>query len=209
MITSLPNLLTLSRIIAIPLLAALFFIPGDGAKWAAMLLFAAAGLTDFLDGYFARSRRQISRLGRFLDPVADKLLVAAVLFLLVAFGRIAGWTVLPALVILCREILVSGLREFLAGLRVRVPVSRLAKWKTAIQMVAIGFLIVGDASPEGIPALAIGAVGLWVAAALTLITGYDYLRAGLKYMTPQGGPSSADASRSNAPRAAGKTHLSG
>ena len=148
MITNLPNLLTLSRIVAIPLLALLFFIPGDGAKWGAMLLFAAAALTDFLDGYFARSRRQFSRLGRFLDPVADKLLVASALFLLVAFDNITGLTILPALVILCREILVSGLREFLAGLRVRVPVSRLAKWKTAIQMVAIGFLIVALARPQ-------------------------------------------------------------
>lgn len=183
MITNLPNLLTLSRILAIPLLAVLFFIPGNGAKWAAMLLFAAAGLTDFLDGYFARSRRQFSRLGRFLDPVADKLLVASALFLLVAFGNISGLTILPALVILCREILVSGLREFLASLRVRVPVSRLAKWKTGIQMVAIGFLIVGNAAPHWIPALAIGAAGLWLAAVFTLITGYDYLRAGMRYMT--------------------------
>jgi cardiolipin synthase len=199
-ITNLPNLLTLSRIVVIPLLALLFFIPGDGAKWAAMLLFAAAGLTDFLDGYFARSRRQFSRLGRFLDPVADKLLVASALFLLVAFDNITGLTILPALVILCREILVSGLREFLAGLRVRVPVSRLAKWKTAIQMVAIGFLIVDDAAPRDIPATVIGSAGLWVAAALTLVTGYDYLRAGLRYMTspaasaPPAGSRKADVS---------------
>ncbi len=181
MITSLPNLLTLSRILVIPVLVALFFVPGDTAKWIALILFALAGVTDYFDGYFARTRRQISALGRFLDPVADKLLVASVILLLVAFNRITGWTVLPALVILCREILVSGLREFLADLRVRVPVSRLAKWKTGIQMVAIGFLIVGDAAP--LPALEIGAAGLWIAAALTLFTGYDYLRAGLKYMT--------------------------
>jgi cardiolipin synthase len=183
MITSLPNLLTLSRIVVIPVLVALFFLPGEAAKWSALVLFTLAGITDYFDGYFARSRRQISALGRFLDPVADKLLVASVILLLVAFGRISDWTVLPALVILCREILVSGLREFLAGLRVRVPVSRLAKWKTTIQMVAIGFLIVGDAAPPAIPALEIGAVGLWIAAALTMVTGYDYLRAGLKYMT--------------------------
>jgi cardiolipin synthase len=183
MITSLPNLLTLSRILIIPVLVALFFLPGPEAKWAAVILFAAAGITDYFDGYFARTRRQVSALGRFLDPVADKLLVAAVILLLVFFRRITEWTIFPALVILCREILVSGLREFLAGLRVRVPVSRLAKWKTAIQMVAIGFLIVGDASPDAIPALEIGSVGLWIAAVLTLVTGYDYLRAGLKYMT--------------------------
>lgn len=189
MITSLPNLLTLSRIVAIPVLVALFFVPGEAAKWAALILFALACVTDWFDGYLARTRRQISALGRFLDPVADKLLIASVILLLVAFGRIEGWTVLPALVILCREILVSGLREFLADLRVHVPVSRLAKWKTAIQMVAIGFLIVGDAAPAAIPALEIGAAGLWIAAALTLMTGYDYLRAGLKYMTgPEAGP---------------------
>lgn len=183
MITSLPNLLTLSRILVIPVLVVLFFLPGEAAKWAALVLFTLAGITDYFDGYFARTRRQMSALGRFLDPVADKLLVASVILLLVAFGRITEWTVLPALVILCREILVSGLREFLAGLRVRVPVSRLAKWKTGIQMVAIGFLIIGDSSPDFIPALAIGAAGLWIAAVLTLVTGYDYLRSGLKYMT--------------------------
>jgi cardiolipin synthase len=183
MITSLPNLLTLSRILVIPVLVVLFFLPGEAAKWAALVLFTLAGITDYFDGYFARTRRQMSALGRFLDPVADKLLVASVILLLVAFGRITDWTVLPALVILCREILVSGLREFLAGLRVRVPVSRLAKWKTGIQMVAIGFLIIGDSSPDFIPALAIGAAGLWIAAVLTLVTGYDYLRSGLKYMT--------------------------
>lgn len=183
MITSLPNLLTLSRIFVIPVIVALFFVPGDAAKWAALIVFALAGITDYFDGYFARTRKQISLLGRFLDPVADKLLVASVILLLVAFGRISGWTVLPALVILCREILVSGLREFLADLRVRVPVSGLAKWKTAIQMVAIGFLIVGDAAPDFVHALDVGAVGLWIAAVLTLVTGYDYLRAGLKYMT--------------------------
>ena len=188
--TTLPNLLTLSRIVVIPVLVALFFVPGNAAKWVALGLFTAAGITDYFDGYFARTRRQISALGRFLDPVADKLLVASVILLLVAFGRIAGWTVLPALVILCREILVSGLREFLAGLRVRVPVSRLAKWKTGIQMVAIGFLIAGDAAPDEIPALQIGAVGLWIAAALTMLTGYDYLRSGLKYITANGRPHS-------------------
>ena len=189
MITSLPNLLTLSRILVIPVLVALFFVPGNGAKWGVLALFTLAGITDYFDGYFARTRRQISALGRFLDPVADKLLVASVILLLVAFGRIANWSVLPALVILCREILVSGLREFLAELRVPVPVSRLAKWKTGIQMVAIGFLIVGDAAPPIFQAIIIGTVGLWIAAVLTLVTGYDYLRAGMKYMTrPEPGP---------------------
>jgi cardiolipin synthase len=130
----------------------------------------------------ARRWAQQSEIGRFLDPIADKLLVAATLFMLTAFARLSEGAVLPALVILCREILVSGLREYLAGIRVGMPVSRLAKWKTTIQMVAIGFLIVGDAGPAIVPVAAIGETLLWAAAILTLITGYDYLRAGLAHM---------------------------
>ena len=183
-LTSLPNLLTLSRILAIPIVVATFYVPGDTARWFACALFSAAGVTDWLDGHMARRWSQQSELGRFLDPIADKLLVAATLFMLVAKGRLsAEWALLPALVILCREILVSGLREYLAELRVGLPVSRLAKWKTAIQMVAIGVLIVGNAGPAFLPVAAIGEMLLWVAALLTLVTGYDYLRAGLAHMT--------------------------
>ena len=145
-------------------------------------IFTAAGITDFLDGYLARSLGEESGLGRFLDPVADKLLVAAALLMLVYVGRIGDWTILPTVVILCREILVSGLREFLAELQVSVPVSRLAKWKTAVQMVAIGFLIVGEAGWEPIPTLEIGWAGMWFAALVTIYTGYDYLRAGLQHV---------------------------
>ena len=181
-ITSLPNLLTLSRILVIPVVIATFYIPGDPARWFACALFSAAGLTDWLDGHVARRWQQQSEIGRFLDPIADKLLVSATLLMLTAFGRISGGAVLPALVILCREILVSGLREYLAGLRVSVPVSRLAKWKTTIQMVAIGFLIVGDAGEGLLPVRGIGEALLWLAASLTLVTGYDYLRAGLSHM---------------------------
>ena len=127
-------------------------MPGDYARWFACALFSAAGFTDWLDGHVARRWAQQSELGRFLDPIADKLLVAATLFMLVAKGRFSTeWALLPALVILCREILVSGLREYLAALRVGLPVSRLAKWKTAIQMVAIGFLIVGRRRPAFLP----------------------------------------------------------
>lgn len=181
---NLPNLLTLSRILVIPVVVASFYVPGDYARWLACALFSAAGFTDWLDGHMARRWSQQSELGRFLDPIADKLLVAATLFMLVAKGRLsAEWALLPALVILCREILVSGLREYLAGLRVGLPVSRLAKWKTAIQMVAIGVLIVGDAGPAFLPVTAIGELLLWIAALLTLLTGYDYLRAGLTHMT--------------------------
>jgi cardiolipin synthase len=182
-LTNLPNLLTLSRILAIPAVVACFYVPGDGARWFACVLFSAAGVTDWLDGHMARRWQQQSELGRFLDPIADKLLVAATLFLLTTFGRLSAAAVFPALVILCREILVSGLREYLAGLRVGMPVSRLAKWKTFIQMVAIGFLIIGDAGSAAVPVAAIGETLLWAAALLTLVTGYDYLRAGLPHIT--------------------------
>ena len=187
MLTSLPNLLSLSRIGVIPVLLVLFFIEGDEVRWAACAVFAVAGLTDYLDGYLARVRKQVSPLGRFLDPVADKLLVASVLLMLATFERISGPTLLPALVILCREIMVSGLREHLAELRVGMPASRMAKLKTTIQMVAIGILIVGDSGPAVLPVMLIGEIGLWLAAILTLVTGYDYLHAGLAHMT-DGGP---------------------
>lgn len=182
-LTSLPNLLTLSRILAIPIVVATFYVSGDYARWFACALFSAAGVTDWLDGHMARRWAQQSEIGRFLDPIADKLLVAATLFMLTATDRLSFGAVLPALVILCREILVSGLREYLAELRVGLPVSRLAKWKTTIQMVAIGVLIVGDAGPAFLPVVALGEMLLWVAALLTLVTGYDYLRAGLGHMT--------------------------
>jgi cardiolipin synthase len=161
---------------------ATFYVPGDYARWFACALFSAAGATDWLDGHMARRWEQQSEIGRFLDPIADKLLVSATLFMLTAFGRLSAEAVLPALVILCREILVSGLREYLAGLRVGMPVSRLAKWKTVIQMIAIGVLIVGDAGPGFVPVAAIGESLLWIAALLTLVTGYDYLQAGLRHM---------------------------
>lgn len=186
MITSLPNLLSLSRIAAIPVLLGLFFLDGELARWAAGAIFFVACLTDFLDGYFARVRHQQTDLGRLLDPIADKLLVAATIFMLVAFDRVTGLAILPATVILCREIVVSGLREFLAGLSISMPVTRLTKWKTAIQMAAIGVLLIGDAGPVFIPMVEIGEVGLWVAAALTFITGYNYLRASAKHLAGAG-----------------------
>jgi cardiolipin synthase len=181
-LTSLPNLLTLSRILVIPVVVATFYLSGDYARWLGCALFAAAGFTDWLDGHFARRWEQQSELGRFLDPIADKLLVSATLFMLTVTARLSNHAVLPALVILCREILVSGLREYLAGLSVSLPVSRLAKWKTAIQMVAIGVLIVGDAGWHVLPVVAVGEALLWLAALLTLMTGYDYLRAGLSHI---------------------------
>jgi cardiolipin synthase len=179
MLTSLPNLLTLSRIAAVPVLVGLFYVSGDGWRWIACALFTAAAVTDFFDGYFARQRQEFSRFGKLLDPIADKLLVAATILMLVAFDRMSLWSVPAAVVILCRELLVSGMREFLAETRVGLPVTWLAKWKTGIQMTAIGVLIVGDAGPAWAYLQIVGEVGLWVAAALTMITGYDYLRTGI------------------------------
>ena len=193
MLLNLPNLLTISRIVVIPALCAAFWLPGQWAYWVPLGLFVAAGLTDWLDGHLARRYAAVSDLGRFLDPVADKLLVAAAILMLVAFDRIAGVSVLAAVVILCREILVTGLREFLAEVRVKVPVSTLAKWKTTMQMVAIGFLLGGAAGPAWLRAELIGEIGLWVAALLTLYTGYDYLQTGLRHMT--GAPAPAEARR--------------
>ena len=183
MLTSPPNLLTLFRIAAIPGIVALFFLDSDLGKYLACGLFGIAAITDFFDGYLARAYGQQSSFGKFLDPVADKLLVSSVLLMATGFGQISGLTILPAVVILCREILVSGLREFLAGVQIGVPVSTLAKWKTMIQMFAIGFLIVGDSGPDALPTRLIGEWGLWAAAVLTLITGYDYLRASLHHLT--------------------------
>lgn len=182
MLTSLPNLLTLYRIGIIPVLLIVLYIDGVWGRWAALVLYASACLTDYLDGYLARNRGEVSLLGRFLDPIADKLLVAAVILVLVAVDSVTGLTLLPALVILCREILVSGLREYLAEIQVPLPVSKLAKWKTTIQMVALGILILGEAGPSFLPVQVIGEVGIWLAGALTLVTGYDYLSRGLKHM---------------------------
>ena len=183
MLRHLPNLLTVSRILGIPLLVGTFYLSGDLANWLALGLFIVIGLTDFLDGYLARALKATSAFGRFLDPVADKLLVAAALLMMVAFRRIDGLAVLPAVVILCREILVSGLREYLAERQVVLPVIHLAKWKTATQLVAIGFLLVGDAGPDAIPVVTIGDALLWIAGVLSVRTGHVYLRIGLRHMT--------------------------
>ncbi len=183
---SLPNLLTYGRILAIPLIVGLLFWPGDPAmRWYALALYALAGITDYLDGYLARVYAQQSSLGRMLDPIADKLLVAACLLMLVAVGTIHSWSIWAAIVILSREILVSGLREFLAEVKVSVPVSRLAKWKTTAQIVAVGFLVAGPAGdallPRGWTSL-IGITLLWIAALLTIVTGYDYMKASIRHL---------------------------
>lgn len=178
MLMSAPNLLTFSRIAAIPALAGAFYLPGEVGRWATCAIFIVAAITDYFDGYLARSWSLQSGLGRMLDPIADKLLVGAAILMLVHFDRAP---ILPALVILSREILVSGLREFLAEVQVGLPVSRLAKWKTMVQMVALVFLLVGPAAPWWLAAEQIGWYGLWLAAALTLITGFDYLYEGLRH----------------------------
>lgn len=185
---TIPNLLTYGRIVAVPLVGLCFFIEGrlngsDFARWSALAIFIVASITDFFDGYLARIWKQGSQLGTMLDPIADKLLVAACLLLLAADGTIAGWTIWAAIIILCREILVSGLREYLAELKVSVPVTRIAKWKTTMQMIAIGFLLAGPAGDKIIPyTTEAGITLLWAAALITLYTGYDYLRAGLRHV---------------------------
>jgi cardiolipin synthase (CMP-forming) len=185
---ALPNLLTYARIAAVPVVVGLLYWQSifDGPlwlRWVALAFFISAGVTDILDGYLARTWGQQSSLGRMLDPIADKLLVASCLLMLAAEETIRGWTLLAAVVILCREILVSGLREYLAELRVGVPVTRLAKWKTTGQMVAVGFLIAGDAGDRIVPVVTqVGIMLLWLSALLTLYTGWDYMRAGLRYV---------------------------
>ena len=188
---TLPNILTLSRIFAVPLLVWLLWWPawrlGYGLAYG---MYCLMGITDYFDGYLARAQGAVSRLGVFLDPIADKIMVAAVILVLTGKGVIDGVHVIAALVILLREIAVSGLREFLGGLRVSVPVSRLAKWKTTFQMVALGSLILVPAVPGWsvpytggwVSPFLVGIVTLWAAAALTVVTGWDYLRVGLKHM---------------------------
>ncbi len=184
---SLPNLLTYGRIVAIPALVAILFWPRDDwMRWLALGIYVVAAVTDYLDGWIARAWSQQSAIGRMLDPIADKLLVAALLLMLVADGTIHGWTLWAAIVILCREILVSGLREFLAELKVSVPVSKVAKWKTTAQLLALGFLVAGPAGDKVLPPnTQIGIVLLWLAAGLTIYTGWDYFNAGIRHLVDE------------------------
>ena len=194
---NLPNILTLSRIMAIPLLAWFLWWPGwETGYLIAFALYCLMGITDYFDGYLARTSGTVSKLGIFLDPIADKIMVAAVILVLAAQGVLNGpyvgdMHVVAGLIILMREIAVSGLREFLGPLQVSVPVSKLAKWKTTFQMVSLGALILGEGLPRwtmmigavdaNIPHT-VGLLTLWGAAVLTVITGWDYLRVGLKHM---------------------------
>lgn len=180
---TLANCLTYGRLVAVPVVVALLFWPDEfAARWAAFGVFVAAAITDYLDGYVARAYAQSSALGRMLDPIADKLLVAACLFMLAADGTIEGASIGAAIVILCREVLVSGLREYLAELKVGLPVSRIAKWKTTVQLLALGVLVAGPAAERVIPgSMTLGIVLLWLAAVLTIYTGWDYMRAGIRH----------------------------
>ena len=185
---SLPNLLTLSRIFAVPILVFLLWKPSPIDYAITFVLYCIVGITDYFDGYLARAQGAVSRLGVFLDPIADKIMVVAVIVMLISTRKssgepiIHGLHIIPALVILLREIIVSGLREFLAGLQVSVPVSKLAKWKTTFQLVALGALILGGALAHWPWVHMVGLASLSAAAMLTLITGWDYLRVGLKHM---------------------------
>ena len=178
---NLSNILTLSRILVIPIIVILIYFKGPISGWIAFTLFCIAGITDYFDGYFARIRKEISNLGTVLDPIADKLLVSAVILILTSKGVIEKWETIPALIILLREIAVSGLREFLAGIKVSVPVSKIAKFKTALQLIALGILILSEGSITFLPILFLGKIALWVAALLTLYTGYDYIKSGLRH----------------------------
>ena len=185
---SLPNLLTLSRILAVPILVFLLWKPSWWDYGITFILYCLVGITDYFDGYLARAQKTVSRLGIFLDPIADKIMVAAVIVMLVSTRNDSGepmihsFHIIPALIILLREMVVSGLREFLAGLQVSLPVSHLAKWKTTLQMVALGALILSGAVPQWPWIHWTGLGCLWAAAALTMITGWDYLRVGIRHM---------------------------
>lgn len=188
---NLANGLTYFRCACVPAVVACFFWGWEftgqnyAARWTALTIFIIAAITDYADGWVARRFDQTTNIGRMLDPIADKLLVAATLLLLAADGSIAGWSLWAAVIILCREILVSGLREYLADLRVSVPVTRVAKWKTAMQLTAIGFLIAGPAGDRMLGAAIVTPIGillLWIAALLTLYTGWDYFRAGVRHL---------------------------
>jgi cardiolipin synthase len=207
---ALPNLLTYARIAAVPLVIGALYCQAVllgplWLRWVSLTIFILAALTDALDGYIARAWEQQSSFGRMLDPIADKLLVSSCLLMLAADDTIKGWSLWAAIVILCREVLVSGLREYLAELNVRVQVTQLAKWKTTLQLVAVGFLIAGEAGDAAIPGLTVtiptiwtqgvfvgsqslglvtfvGIALLWASALLTLYTGWDYFRAGVKHL---------------------------
>jgi len=181
-----PNILTIGRIILVPILIFAFYLPGALGDWIPFFIFILASFTDFLDGLLARLYKEESKLGELLDPIADKIIIASALVLLVMEGSIINYEVIAAIIILIREILISGLREYLAKVRVTMPVTNLAKFKTFIQMFAIAILLTGESGNslvnfENYNAHSIGIVLLWLAAFLTLYTGYDYVKKGIDH----------------------------
>ena len=186
MLRKIPNILTIGRIIIVPFFVLAFYLPGFYGDLTALILFIIASFTDFLDGMLARMMSEESKLGELLDPIADKIIVATSLILLVMDGTIRHFEVIAAIIILTREILISGLREFLAKGKIKLPVSNLSKLKTALQMVAIGLLLSGDTGNKIINfqdynAQTIGIILLWLSAFLTLFTGYEYMRKGIDH----------------------------
>jgi cardiolipin synthase len=184
------NILTFTRIGFVPIIMTLMLVfpYNESARMSAFVLYAICGITDFLDGWIARKYNLHSNLGRMLDPIADKLLIAMILLALTDLQEIKGIHIIPAGIILCREILVSGLREFLAGTPLKMPVTNLAKWKTTLQIFALGFFVIGSASVwihPLIPSHLIGIICLWLAAILTVYTGYIYLKSGLTHIVHQ------------------------
>ncbi|PZO87015.1 MAG: CDP-diacylglycerol--glycerol-3-phosphate 3-phosphatidyltransferase [Micavibrio aeruginosavorus] len=193
MLRQLPNILTVSRILLLPVLIGLFFVPGAMAAWWALWIYIFCAVTDFFDGYLARKYGTTSGFGTFLDPISDKIMVASLLMALATFDRLDGVWLIPAIIILAREFMVSGLREYLGPRNVKVPVSKLAKWKTGFQMTALGFLVIGAYGDHvmqtvfgfiapGISTLLTGQILLSVAAVITLITGWNYLKVGFKHI---------------------------
>ena len=186
MLRKIPNILTVGRILIVPFFVLAFYLPGSYGDLTALILFIVASFTDFLDGMLARLLGEESKLGELLDPIADKIIVATALILLVMDGTIRHYEVIAAIIILTREILISGLREFLAKGKIKLPVSNLAKLKTVLQMVSISLLLSGETGNKIIDfqnynAQTIGIIFLWLSAALTLFTGYDYMRKGIDH----------------------------
>ncbi len=178
---NLSNILTLIRIIIIPIIVLCIYFKNPFFGWSAFILFCLASVTDYFDGYLARIRNEVTNFGTFLDPIADKLLVSAVILILTSKGIIADWETIPALIILLREITVSGLREYLAGIKVSVPVSRIAKLKTLFQLCALALLILSESITNIISIIYLGKLFLWIAGLLTLYTAYDYVKASIKH----------------------------
>ncbi len=178
---NLSNFLTLIRIAVIPVIVFCIYLKSPLFGWIAFVLFCLASITDYFDGYFARIRNEVTNFGTFLDPIADKLLVAAVILILTSKGVIRDWDTIPALIILLREITVSGLREYLAGIKVSIPVSRIAKLKTLLQLSALALLILSESSINITPIIFLGKIFLWLSGLLTLYTAYDYIKASIKH----------------------------